>query len=287
LNHKDLTYKSIQPLAIKGLSLSTSLFKAIAEKDYLLYAPYHSFSYLIKFLREAALDPKVRTIKITIYRLAKISHIASSLINAAKNGKEVTVQIELQARFDEANNIKYAETLQREGVKLIFGVSGLKVHCKTCLVERLEKGKIKRYGFISTGNFNESTAKVYTDYTLFTSNPAILKDLNKVFNFFEINYKVNSYKHLIVSPHYTRKKLVSLINKEIDNAKKGKVAYMKLKLNSLSDYAMVDKLYEASNAGVKIDLIVRGICCLIPGIKGMSENIKAMMNHKFIFLQQT
>ena len=272
----NLTYNSMVPLAIKGLDLSTSLFKAIAKKDYLLYAPYHSFSYLIKFLREAALDPKVKTIKITIYRLSKISHIVSSLINAAKNGKEVTVQIELQARFDEANNIKYAETLQREGVKLIFGVPGLKVHCKTCLVERLEKGKIKRYGFISTGNFNESTAKLYTDYTLFTSNTAILKDLNKVFNFFDINYKVNSYKHLIVSPHYTRKKLSTLIDAEINNAQNGKQAYIKLKINSLSDYEMIDKLYEASNAGVKIELIVRGICCLIPGVKGMSENIKAI-----------
>ena len=276
LNHKELVYDSISPLAIKGLSLSTSLFKAIARKDFLLYAPYHSFSYLIKFLREAALDPKVTTIKITIYRLSKISHIVSSLINAAKNGKDVTVQIELQARFDEENNIKYAENLQREGVKLIFGVPGLKVHCKTCLVERLEKGKIKRYGFISTGNFNESTAKVYTDYTLFTSDNAILKDLNKVFNFFEINYKVNSYKHLLVSPHYTRKKLVSLVNTEIRNALEGKEAYIKLKLNSLSDYLMIDKLYEASNAGVKIDLIIRGICCLIPGLKGKSENIRAI-----------
>ena len=276
LNHRELVYESIQPLRIKGLSLSTSLFKAIAKKDYLLYAPYHSFSYLIKFLREAALDPKVKTIKITIYRLSKVSHIVSSLINAAKNGKEVTVQIELQARFDEENNIKNAEKLQREGVKLIFGVPGLKVHCKTCLIERLENGKLKRYGFISTGNFNESTAKVYTDYTLFTSNASVLKDLNKVFNFFEINYKVNSYKHLLVSPHYTRKKLVTLIDNEIQNATLGKVAYIKLKLNSLSDYAMIDKLYEASNAGVKIELIIRGICCLIPGLKGKSENISAI-----------
>ncbi len=276
LNHRELVYESIQPLRIKGLSLSTSLFKAIAKKDYLLYAPYHSFSYLIKFLREAALDPKVKTIKITIYRLSKVSHIVSSLINAAKNGKEVTVQIELQARFDEENNIKNAERLQRAGVQLIFGVPGLKVHCKTCLIERLENGKLKRYGFISTGNFNESTAKVYTDYTLFTSNASILKDLNKVFNFFEINYKVNSYRHLLVSPHYTRKKLVTLIDNEITNAILGKEAFIKLKLNSLSDYAMIDKLYEASNAGVKIELIIRGICCLIPGVKGKSENISAI-----------
>ena len=158
--------------------MSSSLFKEIAQKDFLLSAPYHSFSYLIKFLREAALDPKVKSIKITIYRLSKVSHIASSLINTAKNGKEVTVQIELQARFDEENNIRYAENLQREGVKLIFGVPGLKVHCKACLVERLEGRKLKRYGFISTGNFNESSAKVYTDHTLFTSNTEILKDLN-------------------------------------------------------------------------------------------------------------
>ncbi len=276
LGHKDLAYESITPLPIKGLDLNSSLFKAIAEKDYLLYAPYQSFSYLIKFLREAALDPKVTSIKITIYRLSNVSHIASSLINAAKNGKEVVVQIELQARFDEENNIKYAENLQREGVILVFGVPGLKVHCKTCLVERNEDGKSKRYGFISTGNFNESTAKIYTDYTLFTSNSAILKDLNKVFNFFKINYKVSRYRHLIVSPHYTRKKMCELVDNEIKNAIAGKKAFIRLKLNSLSDYDMIDKLYQASNAGVKIDLIIRGICCLVPGVKGMSENIRAI-----------
>jgi len=276
LGHKELTYNPIKPLPVKGLDINGSIFKNIANKDFLLYAPYQSFSYIIKFLREAALDPKVKTIKITIYRLSSVSHIASSLINAAKNGKEVTVQIELQARFDEANNIEYAEALQEEGVKLIFGVPGLKVHCKTCLIERLEAGKTKRYGFISTGNFNESTAKVYTDYTLFTSNVSILKDLNKVFNFFEINYKVNSYKHLIVSPHYSRKKFSQLIAREIENKKEGKVAYIRIKVNSITDYSMIDKLYEASNAGVQIDLIVRGMCCLIPGQSGMSENIKAI-----------
>lgn len=276
LGHRDLVYPSIKPLPVKGLDINESIFKSIAEKDFLLYAPYQSFSYLIKFLREAAIDPMVRKIKITIYRLSSVSHIASSLINAAKNGKEVTVQIELQARFDEANNIEYAEALQEEGVKLIFGVPGLKVHCKTCLVERLEGTRMKKYGFISTGNFNESTAKVYTDYTLFTSNKEILKDLNKVFNFFETNYKVNTYKHLIVSPHYSRKKFSKLINTEIKNKREGKEAYIKLKLNSLTDYQMIDKLYQASNAGVKIDLIVRGMCCLIPGVEGMSDNITAI-----------
>ncbi len=276
LGHKELAYESFKPLPVKGLDINGSIFKKIAKKDYLLYAPYQSFSYIIKFLREAALDPKVTSIKITIYRLSNVSHIASSLINAAKNGKAVTVQIELQARFDEANNIEYAEAMQEEGVNLIFGVPGLKVHCKTCLIERTEGGKKKRYGFISTGNFNESTAKIYTDYTLFTSNSDILKDLNKVFDFFEINYKVTRYKHLIVSPHYSRKRFSELIDIEIANKQKGKEAYIRIKVNSLTDYGMIDKLYQASNEGVKIDLIVRGMCCLIPGKKGMSENIKAI-----------
>lgn len=174
LGAKNLLYKRYSPLPVKGLSLQGSLFQKINEKDYLQYTPYHTFSYTVKFLREAALDPKVQSIKITIYRLAEISHIASSLINAVKNGKSVTVSIELRARFDEANNIRYAEQMQQEGVKLIFGVPGLKVHCKACVVERLEDKKLKKYGFISTGNFNENTAKLYTDYTLFTANSAIL-----------------------------------------------------------------------------------------------------------------
>ncbi|GAA4271707.1 polyphosphate kinase 1 [Aquimarina gracilis] len=276
LGNKNLVYQQIKPLAIPGLVLQGSLLDKIAKKDFLQYTPYHTFSYTVKFLRESAIDPKVKSIKITIYRLASISHIASSLINAAKNGKKVTVQIELQARFDEAANIRYAEQMQREGVNLIFGVPGLKVHCKACVIEREERGKLKRYGFISTGNFNESTAKIYTDYTLFTTNEAILKETNRVFKFFEINYKINRYKHLLVSPHYTRSSLVKLINKEIKNSKLGLPAKIRLKLNSLSDYDMIDKLYDASRAGVKIDLIVRGICCLIPGIEGMSENIRAI-----------
>ncbi len=276
LGRKDLLYSKIEPLPIPGLSLQGSLFSKFAEKDYLLYAPYQSFSYVVKFLREAALDPKVQSIKITIYRLAQVSHIASSLINAAKNGKEVTVQIELQARFDEEANIKYAEQMQSEGVHLIFGVSGLKVHCKSCVIERLEKDKIKRYGFISTGNFNESTARIYTDYTLFTANQKICKEINKVFDFFEVNYKIKKYQHLIVSPHYTRNALYALIDTEIENKKNGLPSGIKLKLNSLSDFKMIDKLYEASREGVDIKLIVRGICCLIPGVQGMSENIEVI-----------
>ncbi|MGA1227671.1 MAG: polyphosphate kinase 1 [Tamlana sp.] len=276
LGRTDLMYDKIEALPIKGLSLQDSIFEAISKKDYLLHAPYQTFSYVVKFLREAALDPKVKTIKITIYRLAEISHIASSLINAAINGKSVTVSIELRARFDEQANINYAEQMKDEGVNLIFGVAGLKVHSKMCVIEREEGKKIKRYGFVSTGNFNESTAKLYTDFTLFTSNQKILKDLNKIFSFFEANYKIYRYKHLIVSPHYTQKGIFKLIDNEIENVKKGKEGLIRLKLNSISSYTMVDKLYEASRAGVKIQMIVRGICCLIPGIKGVSENIEVI-----------
>ncbi|MEM7087664.1 MAG: polyphosphate kinase 1 [Bacteroidota bacterium] len=276
LGRKDLLYKSIKPLPIPGLSLKGSIMDKVAKKDYLLFAPYQTFSYVVKFLREAALDTKVQSIKITIYRLAEISHIASSLINAAKNGKEVIVQIELQARFDEAANIRYAEDMQKEGVKLIFGVTGLKVHCKACVVERLEGTKIKRYSFISTGNFNESTARIYTDYTLFTGNNKIGKEINKVFDFFEVNYRIKKYNHLIVSPHYTRNALYQLIETEIENHQNGLPSSIKLKLNSLSDFPLINKLYDASRAGIKLQLIVRGICCLIPGVPGMSENIEVI-----------
>lgn len=276
LGRFDLLYKPKEPLAVEGLSLDGSILNKVAKKDFLLNTPYQSYSYLIKFLREIALDPKVTTIKITLYRLAKNSQIVSSLINAAKNGKRVIVQIELQARFDEASNISYAEMMQQEGIELIFGIKGLKVHSKICVAERIEDGKIKRYGFISTGNFNESTAKVYTDITLFTCHQQILKDVNKIFDFFDVNYKMYRYKHLLVSPHSTRTKLYKLIDREIDNAKNGLPASMDLKMNSLSDYPMINKLYDASNAGVKIRLQVRGICSLIPGVKGMSENIEAI-----------
>ena len=276
LGRYDLLYNTNEPLPVRGLSLDGSILDKISKRDYLINAPYQSFSYLIKFLREAALDPRVTTIKITLYRLAKNSQIISSLINAAKNGKKVTVQIELQARFDEASNISYAEQMQTEGIHLIFGIKGLKVHSKICVIERIEEGKLRRYGLVSTGNFNEATAKVYTDVTLLTAHQQILKDIDKVFDFFDVNFRIHRYKHLIVSPHYTRSKFYKLIDREILNAQAGNDAFIKLKMNSLSDFALIDKLYDASRAGVKIRLQVRGICSLIPGIKGMSENIEAI-----------
>ena len=218
----------------------------------------------------------MHSIKLTVYRLSKLSHVVSALINAAKNGKKVLVQIELQARFDEKNNIDMANRLEAAGVQLIFGVPGLKVHAKICVIERWEKKKTKRYGFISTGNFNESTAKVYTDFTLFTYNQKILKEVNKVFNFLAVNYKVKKYKHLIVSPHYTRTTILRLIDQEIANRKAGLPAGIKMKLNNLTSYKIIDKFYEASRAGVNIQLMIRGICCLIPGVKGMSDNIEVI-----------
>ena len=273
LDRSDLLYSTFPPLPIPGLSLEENILDSIDQKDYLLYAPYQDFSYVIKFLREAALDPKVKSIKITIYRLSKSSNIASALINAAKNGKKVLVQIELQARFDEENNINFAEQLEAAGVQLIFGIPGLKVHSKICVIERENDKKGRRYGFISTGNFNESTAKIYTDYTLFTSNQKILKEVNKVFNFLEVSYKIKNYKHLIVSPHYSASVLSKLIDNEIENHKKGLPSGIYLKINNITNYPLIDKLYEASEGGVKIKMIVRGICCLIPGVKGLSENI--------------
>ncbi len=276
LGKKELLYKRIDPLPIKDFSLKGSILRQIAEKDRLLYAPYHNYKYVIKFLREAALDPHVKEIKITIYRLAKNSQIANSLINAAKNGKKVTVQIELRARFDEANNIKYAEMFKQEGIDLIFGFPDMKVHSKVCVIHREEYGRLKRYGFISTGNFNEKTAKIYTDYTLFTANQEILEDVDKVFDFFRINYRIPRYKHILVSPHYMRRKFNALVNEQIKRAKTGKKSLIRLKMNSLSDRRMIDKLYEASQAGVPVRLIIRGINRLIPGIEGMSENIEAI-----------
>ena len=276
LDRLDLLYPKFDPLAIPGLSLSANIIEATSLKDYMIYTPYHSFSYLIKFLREAALDPKVKTIKITIYRLSKSSQVISSLINAVKNGKKVLVQIELQARFDEKNNIESATRLEAAGVQITFGIPGLKVHSKICVIEREEGEKIKRYGFVSTGNFNEITAKIYTDYTLFTSDQKILKEVNKVFNFIEVNYKLKKYKHLIVSPHYTYNVINRLIDNEIVLSSQGKKSGIKFKINNITDYRMIDKLYHASQQGVKIQMIVRGVCCLIPGVKGLSENIEVI-----------
>ena len=272
-----LQYSKIEPLAVPNFEMEVSVFDQIRQRDYMLYTPYQNYAYVIRFLKEAALDPKVKEIKITIYRLAGNSQVAAALINAAKNGKAVTVQIELQARFDEESNINYANRFKEAGIRLVFGIRGLKVHSKICVVTRETENKaVEYFGFISTGNFNESTARVYTDHTLFTAHKGILLETHKVFDFLETTYRVRKYKHLIVSPHYTESTFTRLIQQEIVNAKAGKEAYIRIKMNSFTSYKMIDKLYKASQEGVKIDLIIRGINCLIPGVKGMSENIRAI-----------
>jgi len=276
LGKSNLLYKPIKPLNIKGFKLGESTFNKLNERDYMLHTPFHKFSFIINFLMEASIDPKVKKISITIYRLSKLSKVASALINAAKNGKKVLVQIELQARFDESANIKYAKEMQFHGIKLIFGSPNLKVHSKICLIERVENKIIKKYGFISTGNFNESSAKIYTDLTLFTSNEKILNEISNVFTFFDANYKKYNFKNLIISPINTESRFKKLIKKEVQNAKLGKPAWIKIKLNNITSYSMIKALYEASRNGVRIQMIVRGICCLIPRQVGMSENIEVI-----------
>lgn len=271
----ELRYSKQPPLSHPELKLKSSLLKAIREKDMLLSFPYQSYHFIIDILREASIDPKVRSIQITLYRVSKKSNIINALINAIKNGKQVTAVVELQARFDEEANIQWANRLNEEGARVIYGVPGLKVHTKLFLITRQEHGKTIQYAHIGTGNFNEDTSLVYCDHSLLTCDKRITAEVSKLFQFYQDNYKAGSYKHLIVSPFFMRKRLIQLIDEEIENAKKGKEAWMFLKLNSLTDPEMIRELYKAGKAGVKIRLIVRSICSLIPGKEGLSENIRA------------
>jgi polyphosphate kinase len=270
---KDLEYPVNLPLKVAGLHRTQSMFNKIAVRDYLVNLPYQSYDYIILFLREAAIDPKVTEISITLYRLAENSRVINTLINAAKNGKRVNCLVELKARFDEQANIFWSSRLAEEGVHVNYGLTDYKVHSKICLVKRMEKGRAIYYANLATGNFNEKTAKLYCDHSIFTANREITKDLQKLFAALNNKTVAKGFKHLIVSPLESRSKFYALIEREIKHAKSGKTAYMILKANSLADEGIVEKLYEASNAGVKIKLIVRGICCLVPGIKGFSENI--------------
>lgn len=273
---KDLEYtipKEVQHHKIKPF---TSIINIIRQKDVLLSFPYHSFNHLIDFLREAAIDPKVEEIYVTLYRVADRSKVINALINAVKNGKIVTVLVELLARFDEENNIHWTELLQMSGVRVINGVDGLKVHSKTILVRRREGGLLRGYTYIGTGNLNESTSKIYTDLGLLTSHQGIAEDAIMVFDFLQKNHRRFDSKHLLVSPYSMRKPFEKMINREIRNAKVGKDAFIYLKLNSLVDEKMIELLYKASKAGVKIKLIVRGANGLKVGVKGLSENIEGI-----------
>ncbi len=276
IGRTDLRFPPMPSVDHEDFAGQKSLLKVIKGKDIMLIYPYHSFLHIIEVLREASIDPKVESIKITLYRVANNSNIINALINAVKNGKEVTAVVEVQARFDEEANIQWADNLIEEGVKVVYGVPGLKVHSKLFLITRREREGLVNYASVGTGNFNENTAKVYSDFSLLTADKRITNEVATVFNFYLDNLKKGVYKHLIVSPFSMRRKFIALIEKEIANAQAGKEAYIFLKLNSLVDQELITRLYKASRAGVKIQLIVRGICSLVPGVKGLSENIKAI-----------
>lgn len=261
------------PNAFDGVK---SLLDTIKKKDVLLNYPYQSFISIIDLLREAAIDPDVKEIKINLYRVASTSKVINALINAVRNGKKVTVVVELLARFDEENNINWSNKLHEEGAKVIFGVPGLKVHSKLFLISRKEKGKVRNYAHIGTGNFHEGTANVYTDVSLLTADSGIADEVSKLFDFFDNNFKAKRYSNIVISPTGTRRNFVKLINQEIKNAKQGLEAEIILKLNNLVDQEMIKKLYDASKQGVKVNLIIRGICSLVPGVKNLSENIQVI-----------
>lgn len=271
-----LLFSPLPPLPHPYIEPKKRLMPQIEKQDLMLNYPYQSFNHVIDLLREAAIDPKVTKICINLYRVAKNSKIINALVSAVRNGKKVQVIVELRARFDEQNNIYWSNVLKEAGVEIIFGVKGLKVHSKLILIERKHRDDYKYYAHIGTGNFHEGTAKIYGDTSLLTCDPRIALEVKKVFEFFENNYKVKRYSHLIISPNGSRRKFNELINAEIRNAKKGEKAEIVLKLNNLVDEELIKKLYEASQAGVKIVLIIRGICSLVPGVKGWSENIEAI-----------
>ena len=272
----ELINPSFSTLSHPVLSKSISILKAIREQDILLHFPYQSFQYIVDLLREASIDPKVRAIKMTFYRAARDSNVINALINAAQNGKNVTVFLEIQARFDEEANIHWTRKLREEGVKIIKTLPGYKVHSKLLLIRRKEEGQNFYYANISTGNYNESTAKVYADDSLLTANQKIAREVNMLFHIFESPYNPPKFKHLIIAPYQLRNSFIKLLNTEIRNAKAGKDAWAIIKLNNLVDKKIINKIYQASNAGVKIDIICRGICVLIPHIKGLSENINVI-----------
>lgn len=271
-----LEYTKLPALESTQFSQYKNSFDAISNSDILLYYPYHQFQHFTEFVRQSAFDPKVVSISISLYRVAKNSHIIGALINAAKNGKLVRVVVELRARFDEQANIKWARQLTDAGIKVEFGVPSLKCHTKLCLITRKENEQLMRYAHIGTGNFHEKTAKIYTDFSLFTCHTEITAEVEQVFDFIRYSYKTYKFKHLIVSPNYFRSRTRKLIDREIDHALKGKPAEILLKVNNLVDEEVVQHFYRASAAGVKIRLIIRGMCSLLPSVKGLSENIEAI-----------
>ena len=274
--HPEFLYPAQPPVNHPDLEGQKSLIKTILAKDVLLHFPYQRFDYVVDVLREAAIDPKVTFIKINVYRVAAHSQIMNALMSAVLNGKNVTVVLELQARFDEENNVFWANNLRENGAKVIYGVQDLKVHSKLMQITRVSNRQEQLITYVGTGNFNEKTALIYSDISLLTANIAISREVKKVFRLLENNLDRGIFKELIVSPFNTRRKFNALIDQEIAFAKKDLPASIRIKINNLTDPKLIDKLYEASQAGVKIQMIIRGICGLVPGVKGMSENIKVI-----------
>lgn len=269
-----LEHKPLPPMTCSDFDGFDNSFDAIKNQDILLYYPYHTFDHISELVRQASFDPKVLSIKINIYRVAKNSRLMNSLIDAVHNGKKVTVVVELQARFDEEANIEWAKVLTEAGVQVIFGAPGLKIHSKLLLISRREGEEIIRYAHIGTGNFHEKTARIYTDFSLLTADTELTDEVRNVFGYIENPYRPVRFNHLIVSPRNSRKQLYKLIDGEIANARAGKKAELTLKVNNLVDKGLINKLYGASASGVEIKMIIRGMCSLVPGIEGVSDNIK-------------
>ncbi|MEM6724995.1 MAG: polyphosphate kinase 1 [Bacteroidota bacterium] len=275
-NNPALHDKKMEPLPHRELEAVDSFFSAIREKDFILHYPYNKYDYVPKFIEEAADDPLVEHIGITLYRVAAKSMVTTSLLKALEAGKAVTVFVEAKARFDEESNLFWGEELTKAGAKVIYSYPGIKVHTKLLLISRKEEEGTRQYAYIATGNFNEKTSKLYCDHGLFTSNPKVAEEVQQIFRILDRTMIVPKTKHIFISPFNLRSSFEALIDKEIKNAKAGKEAYMILKMNSIEDPGMVKKLYEASRAGVKIQMIVRGICCLMPCVEGYSENIEVI-----------
>ena len=268
----DLKYDKWTPIMKPEFISNESILDQIRQKDRFIHVPYHSFNGYIRVLREAAIKPEVKSIKTTLYRLAKDSKVVKALITAARNGKKVTAVVELLARFDEESNIKWSKRMQEEGVNVIFGVEGLKIHSKLLYIES-KKGNI---ACIGTGNFHEGNAKIYTDYLMMTARPKIVNEVAKVFDFIDRPFSPFRFSELLVSPNSMKSRILRMLDTEIRNAGEGKEAWVKIKINHITDTDMVTKLYQASKAGVKIDIVIRGNCSLVPGIKGLSENIRCV-----------
>ncbi len=276
VGNSELEYDKMPPVWHPDVPHNKSIISVMRERDFMLHVPYQDFNIFISLLQEASIDPAVKEISITLYRVARNSKVINALMNACRNGKRVNVVIELQARFDEEANIYWSRGLEEVGANIYFGIPNLKVHAKLVNIIRKEGSRMVNYSCVSTGNFHEGNAAVYSDLILFTSDIRITNEIKRLFEFFEHTYRNQHYKHLVVSPLYMRRKFYANIDNEIKNVKAGKEAYITLKINNLVDKNIIEKLYEANNAGVKITLNIRGVCSLVPGVEGMSENIEAI-----------